>query len=217
LSDPGPQPTSPIRLHLEYQVPRAGAHDRRGEPNNGPRTCRSSAQLACCCPRKPKLGYTGISAEDPPLAVPPGALPGSARSAKPCATNTLPKQFREGARVVGSIRRSSGRISSCGWSVPLRRFLAVCHPFLDLVMFFLRWSIVAPGHSEATRRRAAGYKIPSGGECWNSAPLPPPPAQGRPLFSRAADTAPNPVHRSSGRRFCRTDRRDPCGLAATPP
>jgi hypothetical protein len=27
---------------------------------------------------------------------------------------------------------------------------------------------------------------------------------------------PNPVHRESGRRFGRTDRRVPCGLAATP-
>lgn len=32
-----------------------------------------------------------------------------------------------------------------------------------------------------------------------------------------AGTAPNPVHRWLGRRFCRTDRRGPCGLAATPP
>jgi len=34
---------------------------------------------------------------------------------------------------------------------------------------------------------------------------------------RSTDTAPNPVHRSFGRRFCRTDRTGPCGLAATPP
>jgi hypothetical protein len=30
------------------------------------------------------------------------------------------------------------------------------------------------------------------------------------------DTAPNPAHREFGRTFCRTDRRVPCGLAATP-
>jgi hypothetical protein len=32
-----------------------------------------------------------------------------------------------------------------------------------------------------------------------------------------ADSAPSPVHQWFGRRFCRRDRRVPCGLAATPP
>src|SRR5271166_6399733 len=34
--------------------------------------------------------------------------------------------------------------------------------------------------------------------------------------TRTAGVAPNPVHREFGRTFCRTDRRVPCGLAATP-
>jgi hypothetical protein len=36
------------------------------------------------------------------------------------------------------------------------------------------------------------------------------------LELRHGNTIPNPVHREFGRMFCRTDRRVPCGLVATP-
>ena len=46
---------------------------------------------------------------------------------------------------------------------------------------------------------------------------PPNSASPRHPLTRCTSTSPNPVHRGFGRKSCRTDRRVPCGLAATPP